>query len=90
MNKRQTEIYKRYQDSTMYWLGDAYPSGYSYEKGRAWQYCIDLMHEKGGSGLKVISKNTFQFSAGFEYWDNETGKDMFVYITKSYDREWEV
>lgn len=90
MNRKQVEIYKRYQNSNDYCLDHVY-GRYSREKERAWDYCLNMFLSKpNATGLKVISYNTFQFTAGFEYCDEETDKDMFMYITRDHVREWEV
>lgn len=82
MNARMENAYRSYNYSNMFELWDAY-GRCSQSKRNAWEYCKALMNEKNGYGLKVISANTFQFTAGFEY--EENGKNMFAYITKSSD-----
>lgn len=57
----------------------------SSNKISAWQYCIDLCNKNNGRGLKVISRNTYTFTAGFEFDDAATGEVMFMFITPSYD-----
>ena len=59
---------------------------YSKDKADAWDYCMKLCSEKNGEGLKVISANSWRFTAGFVYPDAETGELMFMYITKEYDQ----
>ena len=59
---------------------------YSKDKADAWDYCMKLCYEKNGEGLKVISANSWRFTAGFEYPDAETGELYFMYITKEYDQ----
>ena len=73
-----------YDRSNWYSLSDAYTS-YSYRKERAWDYCVHKMIEYNGMGLKVISRNTNFFTAGFVFYDEETGDLMFYYITANYD-----
>lgn len=75
--------YSAYKRSGMYSLEDAYGS-YSSAKSRAWRYCERLMDEKSGWGLKVITANGYQFTAGFEFMGEE-GELMFMYISKSKD-----
>ena len=41
------------------------------------------MYKFNGYGLKVISANGYQFTAGFMF--EEDGKTMFMYISKSHD-----
>lgn len=60
---------------------------YSSKKQNAWEYCEDLCEKKNGEGLKVISRNSHIFTAGFVYPDPTTGELMFMYITPSYDQE---
>ena len=73
-----------YDSSNWYSLSDAYTS-YSYRKERAWDYCVHTMIEYNGIRLKVISRNTNFFTAGFTFFDSETGEPMFYYITANYD-----
>lgn len=63
---------------------DVYAS-YSQNKLRAWYYCKDLCAKYEGWGLKVISHNTFIFTAGFYFIDKDTGVLRFMYITPTYD-----
>lgn len=79
--------YSSYKNSTMHHLGDAYKTC-SANKVRAWDYCKKLEERKNGHGLKVIHKNTFIFTAGFEF--EEDGKTMFMYITPNYDQAVEI
>ncbi len=52
-------------------------------KEAAWEHCQRLCREHSGRGLKVISKNTSFFTAGFVY--EEEGQPMFMYITANYN-----
>lgn len=70
-------------------LWKAYGSA-STAKYRAWERCKQLMYELGGHGLRVISKNSFIFTAGFTFADPDTGVEKFMYITPSYDTAVEV
>ena len=72
-----------YLNSTMFHLLDAYQR-FSQNKANAWDYCESLMAKKNGHDLKVISKNTFIFTAGFLF--EEDGKEMFMFITPNYDQ----
>lgn len=71
--------------STYYELWDAYGRCSSRKKA-AWDYCKNLCAKLDGTGLKVISRNSHIFTAGFEYTDKETGEVMFMYISPNYDR----
>lgn len=82
-DKRQALAhYEDYKRSNATSLRSVYGS-YSEAKERAWNYCRDLMLEKDGHGLRVISANGWMFTAGFEF--EENGKQMFMYITKTKD-----
>ena len=65
-------------------LYDVY-SRCSAAKRHAWDYCRKLCLDKNGRGLRIISGNSFMFTAGFEFPDPETGVRMFMYITPNYD-----
>lgn len=73
-----------YDRSNWYRLSDVYKS-YSWHKECAWDYCALKMFEYNGMGLKVISRNSSFFTAGFIFVDSETGEVMFYYITANYD-----
>ena len=81
--KQAQASYEAYRNSKMSDLSDAYKD-WSTEKARAWRYCEELCEKRNGFGLKVISKNSYMFTAGFEYVD-EDGCVRFEYITPSYD-----
>lgn len=81
MAKGNIESWKRSAD---YSLDSAY-GRYSSAKANAWKYCRELCAKYEGRGLKVISHNTYMFTAGFEYDNIETGEVMFMFITPSYD-----
>ena len=80
--------YEAYLRSEKYSLFDAYDRP-SIHKERAWLYCRDLCAQCNGYGLKVISKNTFIFTAGFLFL-SPSGKQMFMFITPNYNRVCEV
>lgn len=87
MKTREYKAYRMYKASNNYSLYDVY-GRFSKAKSEAWKYCKELCEYKNGNNLKIITANNFQFTAGFEY--EETGKLMFMYITKLYDTECEV
>lgn len=89
MNKKQSQIYRAYENSRDYSLDSCYGS-YSQAKARAWDYCTNLYQKHNGNGLKVISHNGFIFTAGFTFEDPETGVMKMMYITPSYDKIWEI
>lgn len=43
------------------------------------------MNKYNGWGLKVLSYNTFMFTAGFLFENKETGVIQMMYITPNYD-----
>ena len=56
----------------------------SYNKEKAWARCEEICKDHNGYNLKVISRNTFVFTAGFESVDLETGVCLFTLITPNY------
>lgn len=85
-NQERTAIqnYNNWKRSAYENIWQAYEKP-SYNKEKAWSYCKELCRRYAGFGLKVISKNTFVFTAGFEFVDLETGVLRFMYITPSYN-----
>ena len=65
-------------------LDDVYKS-YSAAKQNAYDYCKRLQDKYNGYDFRIISANTFIFTAGFKFVDVETGVIKFMYITPSYD-----
>lgn len=63
--KKGAEMMARYNASTMYRLNDAY-GRYSTAKARAERECLRRMEADGGCGYRVISANTFSFSAAWK------------------------
>lgn len=82
LNKREKNFQHAYMRSNDYSLFDAYKN-VSREKFRAWEHCEVLCKENDGWDLKVISYNSFQFTAGFEFTNPETGAVSLCIITKS-------
>ena len=74
-----------YQNSEYSDLYSAY-GRCSKKKRIAWQYCKDLCEKYGGKNLKIISHNSYKFTAGFVYADSRTGELMFMYISPSYNQ----
>ena len=79
---KPTEDIKR---SDKYRLYDCYTS-VSSAKLKAEERCMRLMYELQGYDFKIIGYNSMQFSAGFIY--ELDGKEVFMYITKTYDRSY--
>lgn len=82
MTKRNTEIMNQYLSSRYTDLNSAYTKC-SYKKQRAWEYCQNLCKDNNGTGLKVMSKNTYTFTAGFTF--TKDGHNYLMYITPSRD-----
>ena len=74
MRAREARAYEAYKRSNMYSLYDAY-GRFSKSKADAWEYCRKLCFEKRGGWLKVITANTFQFTAGFVF-DEDGGVSL--------------
>lgn len=89
MTKKDRQNYEAYLRSEMYSLEQAY-GRYSDAKAKAWAYCRELMYKNDGYNLKVVSKNTSFFSAGFLFINKETGEEMYMHITKSADKAYSV
>ena len=66
-NSRYTDLYSAYDRC-------------SKDKRDAWEYCQDLCRRKNGEGLKVISRNSYRFTAGFIFPHPDTGELMFLII----------
>ena len=82
MYKRNTKemgkYYKIYSTANNTKLEDIY-SKYSHEKEMAYLRCQEIKQKLNGYGLKLLTHNTFMFTAGFLAELN--GKDIFVVIT---------
>lgn len=76
--------HRRWQRSSDYELYHVY-GRYSQAKANAWEYCVRLMEEYHGHGLRIIGHNSCFFSCGFEGVDPDTGEVMFMFITASKD-----
>lgn len=86
--KQKAFIIRSYEQSSNTILYDCYKT-FSFEKQKAFNYCVDLCHSKNGFELRIISHNSMVFSVGFKYVDEKTGVLMFAYITRDYDRYFE-
>lgn len=85
MNKKDTEILRSYERSSIHHLCEAY-GRFSNKKAEAWEYCKKLCKESGGKGLKILGANTSFFSAGFLFTDKD-GNECLMYITHTNDRK---
>lgn len=77
--KRMQEIYDRYMNAKCSYLEECYITC-SAQKQRAYNYCRNLYYKVGGEGFRIIGYNTFVFTVGFEFVD-ENGVVCFAYIT---------
>ena len=87
MNRQQKTALsniKAWSNSTASQLHDVY-GRYSHNKVKAFKHCEYLCRLYDGSDLKIISHNTFIFTAGFQFIDKDTGVIKFMYITPSYN-----
>lgn len=60
----------------------------SHAKIEAYEYFKEKAYNlyKHVTGFNVISHNTFVFTIGYEFADNETGEINFMYVTPTYSR----
>lgn len=84
LNKREEYYQKAYVRSGANCLADSYGS-YSRAKREAWKYCEEKRDALDGWGLKVLTHNSFMFTAGFEFKNPETGAVALCIITPSED-----
>lgn len=63
-------------------LDEVYGS-YSVAKSYAWRHCECLCRELDGRHLCITSRNTFRFTAQFEFDNPENGRPMVCHITPS-------
>ena len=68
MTKKQQKMLWAVTHSTNESLYDVYTT-FSDNKRRAYDYCIYEMRRKDGFNLRITSANTFSFSCGFLYYD---------------------
>ncbi len=59
-------------------------------KHMAFRECERLMQEYGGEGLKILSHNTFVFTAAFLFEDRDTGVANIMLITPSKNKAFEM
>ena len=89
MKKNLESQYRTYLKSTATELNHVY-GRYSSAKESAMNYCKNRMNELNGYGMRILSANTFQFTVGFLYTDETTGKKMFDVETARNSYQWEV
>ena len=76
--------FPRYINSNYHSIFDVY-SKPSRDKLKAWEHCKNLCNTFDGYNLKVISKNTWKFTAGFEYIEEDSGQERFMFISPNYE-----
>ena len=79
--KQARDAYERWQRSDMDELYKAYGSASS-AKWNAWEHCKETCYVLGGWGLRVITKNTYMFTAGFLF--EKDGVTKFCHITPTH------
>lgn len=87
LGKQYLGAYNMYKQSNMYNLYDLYNNPSCY-KHQAYNYCVNLMQKMNGHDLKILGGNSQTFSVGFLF-END-GKECFAYITKDYNRFFEI
>ena len=70
MNKKQQQMLWKVTHSNNTDLFDVYKS-FSQKKYRAFDNCIYEMRRKNGFNFRITSANTFSFSCGFLYYDED-------------------
>ena len=70
MTKKQQQMFYAVTHSNNESLYDVYKT-FSDSKYRAYDYCKDEMRLKDGFNFRITSANTFSFSCGFLYYDND-------------------
>ena len=83
--KEACRITEMYENSSARTLADVY-GRYSAKKAEAFASCQRLMAEHNGEDLRILSSNTFIFTAAFTMWSEETGEALLMYITPSRDK----
>lgn len=68
-SQRGQSFLNSYKNSTDRILSDVYKTN-SCAKNRAFDYCKDLCNKEDGSNFKIISRNTFAFTAA---WSTNNG-----------------
>lgn len=86
MTKFQQRLYYNYKRSSYHTIWDAYEKP-SYEKEKAYEWCVNKAKYMGAIEWGIPTKNTFQFTFAFIYPDSETGELRMGYetATNSYD-----
>lgn len=80
-NKEAYNIWKRYKNSRIHSVNNAYKTRPSIYKENAEKEIIQEMHEKDGFCYRIISSNGFMFTCGY-IMNTEKGS-ILVYHTKT-------
>lgn len=80
-NKEAYNIWKRYENSRIYSVNDAYKTRPSIYKENAEKEILQEMHSKHGFCYRIISSNGFMFTCG--YMINTDIGTILVYHTKT-------
>ena len=83
MTRAQGRMYDNYRHATATELYHVYGT-FSKAKADAFDYCRKLQQKLDGTGGRICSANSFQFTYAFEYKD-EAGDICLCYITKEHD-----
>ena len=75
--KRYLELHKNSTDTELYHVYN----NFSTAKQNAFNYCKELCYQYKGKDLKILSNNSFVFTAGFIFTDQKTGVLSFMVIT---------
>ena len=89
MTKKQQQMFKAVHDSDYCTLYDVYKT-FSQDKRLAYDYCTYQMSRKNGFYFRITSANTFYFSCGFLYYDENarlhcryyTGRNTYDFIAE--------
>lgn len=84
-NKQMKQAYQQFSDSNISDIHYLYDS-FSTNKYIAYLNCKVLCKNMNGYGFTLWGKNTFGFSAGFEYLD-DNDNTHFVWLTKDNSRD---
>lgn len=86
MTKKQKAIYEAYINSNLQTLFDCYERP-SQEKHEIFLQCKQRCYAKKGMNFSIISYNTFMFTIGFQFQD-ENGRWWFHYESHKTTKEW--
>lgn len=89
MTKKQQQMLYAVTHSDNESLYDVYKT-FSQDKYLAYERCKGEMYQKGGFNFRITSANTFLFSCGFLYYDDEkrlhcryyTGQNIYDFIAE--------